>query len=287
MNIITKGLHIIAARPIKAIATIIKYIVLLFFAAVAIFPFYWAIISSMKTNDELYANPLSLPAVFSFDNYAAAWELAKIGPYFINTMFVSLSAVALVLLLAAMAAYIMSRVLKKSTPLYIFFSIGLMIPAHTIIVPLFTIFHNIGLTNNFIGLILAFAAMQLALAIFILYAFMRDLPIALEEAAFIDGCSRIETFFRVILPLTLPGMATVGILSFLYFWNEFLIPLVLMTKSEVKMLSQGIQALNGQYVTDVGIMFAGVVIVCIPVIIAFIIFQDQVVKGMVAGAVKG
>lgn len=281
------GIHIIIKKPMKSLLLLMKYMILSLISMLAIFPFYWAIISSMKTNDELYANPMSLPTHFSLDNYFAAWQLAKIGPYFINTTIVSVSAVAIVLILASMAAYIMARVLKKCMSLYLFFSIGLMIPTHTIMVPLFNIFHKIGITNNFIGLILAYAAMQFSLAVFIMYAFMRDLPMALEEAATIDGCTRQQIFFKVILPLSVPGMATVGILSFLYCWNEFLLPLVLITKSEMKMLSQGIQALNGQYVTDMGIMFAGVVIVCVPAVIAFIIFQEQIVKGMVAGAVKG
>ena len=244
------------------------------------------LVNSFRSNDQIYSNALGFPEQINFDNFVRAWQVGNIGTYFFNTLFVSVVAVALILVISAMAAYVLAKV-WNSKVLYLLFSLGLMIPAHTIIVPLFSIFNKVGLTNNFLSIILSYLAMELSLSIFILKGFMVALPKELDEAATIDGCSRTGAFFRVILPISLPGLATVGILAFLFCWNEFLIPLVLITKSEMKMLSQGIQDLNGQYVSELGVMFAGVVMMALPVVVVYLIFQEQVIRGMVAGAVKG
>ncbi|WP_077533829.1 carbohydrate ABC transporter permease [Massiliimalia massiliensis] len=272
--------------PIGYVAKIGKFIFLTVFAILALFPFYWMLVNSFRSNDQIYSNALGFPEQINFDNFVRAWQVGNIGTYFFNTLFVSVVAVALILVISAMAAYVLAKV-WNSKVLYLLFSLGLMIPAHTIIVPLFSIFNKVGLTNNFLSIILSYLAMELSLSIFILKGFMVALPKELDEAATIDGCSRTGAFFRVILPISLPGLATVGILAFLFCWNEFLIPLVLITKSEMKMLSQGIQDLNGQYVSELGVMFAGVVMMALPVVVVYLIFQEQVIRGMVAGAVKG
>ena len=263
-----------------------KFIFLSFFALLALFPFYWAIMNSVRDNQQIWGNPFGLPRTLEFSNYAQAWTIGNIGLFYVNTLFVSVTAVCLILLVSTMAAYVLARVWPNRI-LYLFIALGLMIPVHTILAPIFIIFHNIGLSNTFLSLILSYAVMQMALAIFIMRGFLHGLPKEFEEAAAIDGCGRTGAFFRIILPVSTPGLVTVTTLTFLYCWNELLLPLVLVTSTERRVLSLAVQALSGQYLTQYGIQFAGVILMIIPVIIIFLAFQETMIKGMVAGAIKG
>jgi len=281
-----EALEVGSNKSKRTIADVIKYLVLIVVAAASLYPFLWVLLSSFKTLDEIMVHPMSLPKRLLFSNYVNAWVKASIGKYYFNTFIVSIVAVALIVLISAMAAYILSRV-RPSFMIYTYFSLGLMIPIQAVIVPCFVIFFKAGLNNTRLSLILAYTAVNLSMAIFIMYGFMKELPRELEEAAVIDGCSRYRTFFSIMLPLSLPGLSTVAILNFLNCWNEFLLPLVLMTDKAKKVLSQGINDLNGQYFNDYGVIFAAILLMTLPVVIIYILFQEQVIRGMTAGAVKG
>lgn len=274
------------AAVFPSILKIIKYIILYSFGVICLYPFIWVFISSFKDNDEIYSRPFMLPQKWEFINYLEVWVSADIGINFFNSMFIATISVAIVVLISAMVAYVIARV-YTSKLLYIFFTLGIMLPTHTMLIPTFNIIKKMGLINSMAGLILVYVGGHISLCVFILVAFIKTLPIELEESAFLDGCSRYRTFFTIILPLSKPGIATVSTLSFLFFWNEYLFSLVIISSPKLKTLTQAIADLKGVYFTEYGLLCAGLMISIIPVLIMYILFQEQVIKGMTAGAVKG
>lgn len=256
------------------------------FALSSLSPFLWILLSSLKTNSEIYGKPFGLPSVLVFENYVTAWNNANIGVNLFNSLLVSFSAVAIVVLFGSMAAYILARV-KTSLFLYTYFTLGIMVPVHTILIPTFILMKDFGLNNTREGLIILYAVSNLSLAIFILVGFMKSIPVEIEEAAIMDGCSMPQVFFKVIFPLSMPGLATIGILTFLNCWNEYLFAYILISNDKLKTVTQGIFALQGAYNTNYGPLCAGLTLAIIPVMIIYVIFSEQVIAGMTAGAVKG
>lgn len=264
----------------------LRYFVAVFFAVMALFPFLWVVMNSFKNNKEIYGSPFKLPETIQLNNYLEAWSTAKIATYFFNSVIICFSAVILLVLVASMASYYISRI-KKSSALYNFFILGIMIPIHAMLIPTFIMLRHAGLLNTRLGLAIVYCAVNLSLSIFILVGFMKGIPREIEEAAEIDGASIYQTFFKVILPISRPGIATIATLSFLNAWNDFLYAQVIISNPLIKTITQGIYNLRGQYSIDYGLMSAGLVIAIIPVVVIYILFQEQVVKGMTAGAVKG
>jgi len=276
------------AGKIKKLNTssIVSFLFVMLYSLGCLVPFYWAVINSFKTNDEILVQPFSLPRVWKVMNYIDAWFGASMSTYFINTALYTVVATGTLLLIVSMASYIIARV-KTSLALYTYFTLGLMIPIQAIILPIFITMRDLGLSNTRISIILVYIALNISISTFILVGFMRSLPKELEEAAKIDGCSRYGTFFRIMLPLSAPGLATIGILAFLGNWNDYLVPLILLTDSKLKVISLGVQELRGMYSQDYGLITAGIVISFLPVVVIYIAFQEKVIAGMTAGAVKG
>lgn len=275
-----------SARGRTTAAAALRYFALVLITISTLFPFYWVVASSLKDTNKIIMEPLAPPRSLKAINYVSAWVKAKIDRYFVNSVIVSFSTVFCVLLFGSMASYILSKV-HTSLLLLSYFSLGIMIPIHTMLLPSFVILKTMGIYNTRLGLVLVMIGYQLSLSIVILVGFMRSIPNEIEEAAVVDGASRWRRFFTLIMPLAKPGLATAGILSFLTAWNDYLLPLVLITDQEKKVLSQGIQELKRAYEIDLGLMTAGIVIAAVPVIIVYILFQEYIVKGMTAGAVKG
>ncbi len=261
-------------------------LVLAVFALSTLFPFYWVLVSSLKDKHQIYANPFGLPANWHWGNYADIWQTAHLSRYFWNSLFISACAVAIMLLIGAMAAYVLAR-REKSDWLYAHFTLGIMIPVHAILIPSFVLLKQLHLLNSHFGLILIYVVSNLSLCVFILHGFLRGIPRELEEAAAIDGYGRVRTFVSIVLPLAKPGLATVGTLGFLNCWNEYLFAYVLIGSEPSKTLTQGVMALTGQYSTDYALVCAGLVVSMLPLWLVYMLFQEQIVKGMTAGAVKG
>jgi len=255
-------------------------------AVTMIYPFFWVILSSLKTTDEIFTSAFSLPRTLRFVNYYNAWVEASIGSCFGNSVVVSTIALAATLLFSSMAAYVLARKWKNRL-LFGYFTLGIMIPLQAIVIPSFLIIRNLGLINTRTGLILVYTVSGLSFGIFVLAGFFRTIPGEMEEAAVIDGSGFTTTFFRIILPMAKPAMASVGILSFLQYWNEYLFASVLIAKQQYKTLTQGIMALRGPYTTDYGMLTAGLALAIIPLIVVYVLLQKQVIEGMTAGAVKG
>jgi raffinose/stachyose/melibiose transport system permease protein len=273
-------------RTLKdSVGMLIKHLVLTAYALTALVPFLWVLISAFKDNTSIFTRPFSLPASFAFDNFIRAWKVGGIGLFFGNSLFISLMTLLLQLFLVSMAAYALSRVFLA--PLVMnYFLLGLMIPVHGTLIPDFLIVRSLGLTNSKFGVIIVMVSFM-SFGIFLLSSFMRQIPRELDEAAMIDGAGYIRIFFNVILPVSKPGLATIATFSFLGSWNEFLFSSVILNKKENMTITLGINYLKGQYVTDYGLLCAGLLFTIVPVVIMYLIFQEQVVKGMTAGAIKG
>lgn len=263
-----------------------KYVVLTVVAVICLYPFLWVVISSLKDNNEIYGEPFALPETPKFQNYVEAWTGADVARNFLNSIIVCVSTLVILIIVTAMGSYILTRV-KKSRLLDIYFSFGIMIPIHALLIPSVLIFKTLHLTDNLLSLVIMYTAVNISFSMFIMNGFMKNIPIELDEAATIDGCGKAQIFRYVILPVAKPGIATIATLAFLNCWNDLLMGLVLISSPEKKTLSLAISALKGSYATQYGLLCAGFVISIIPVVIMYLLFQKQVVAGMTAGAVKG
>jgi ABC-type glycerol-3-phosphate transport system permease component len=273
----------------------------LLFAALAayavwvVFPMLWVAYSSLKADNAIFRDAFALPPLtdLRFENYERAWREARFGDYFLNSVLVTGVSVALITALGAMAAYALARFYHPAGKVtFWLFLAGLMIPAQLGVIPLFFELRALGLLNSRLGLILVYTANGLPFAIFVLAGFFRSLPRTLYEAAVIDGCGEFSAFWRVLLPLARPGLVTVAIFQFIGVWKEYFFAFMLTSgdvDGGVRTLPLGLANLSitAQYRSNYGSLFAGIVLVTIPILIVYLLLQRQIVKGIAAGALKG
>lgn len=260
---------------------------LLGFALLMIYPLYWLFISAFKTSEDFFQHPFQLPKEWILDNFVRAWEVGNLGTAMINSVIVTLSATALTVFLSALTAYAISRFnFRLKGPLMAFFVIGLLIPIHSTLVPLFIMMNEVGLLNTYWALILPYTAFELPIGIFLTVAYMQSIPRDIEESAYIDGSGYWGVFFRMMLPLSVPILFTVAILAFLRFWNEFVFALVFINDSSLKTLPLSLAIFSDGYTTNYGLTMGAMAIAVIPTVIMYLIFQEQIMKGMLAGAIK-
>ncbi|MES9510319.1 carbohydrate ABC transporter permease [Streptomyces sp. NPDC000609] len=263
--------------------------VLIIWAILVVMPLLWAVMASFKTDDSILSTPWSLPDKLHFENWSRAWSQAHMSDYFFNTIVVVGCSLVGTLLLGSMAAYVLARFdFPGNRFIYYLFIGGMSFPIILALVPLFFVMNNMGLLNTRHGLIMVYIAYSLPFTVFFLTSFFRTLPSSVGEAAMLDGASHTRTFFQVMLPMAKPGLISVGIFNFLGQWNQYMLPTVLNTDPNHRVLSQGLVELaNSQgYKGDWSGLFAGLVMAMLPVLAAYIIFQRQVVAGLTAGAVK-
>jgi ABC-type glycerol-3-phosphate transport system permease component len=260
-----------------------------------VFPMVWVAYSSLKPDRAIFADTFALPSPgdLDFANYGNAWREAHFREYFLNSVLVTGCSVALIAALGAMAAYALARFrLPFGKAVFWLFLAGLMIPAQLAIVPLFFELRGLGLLNSRLGLILVYTANGLPFAIFILAGFFRSLPKGLYEAAVIDGCGEFAAFWRVLLPLARPGLVTVVIFEFIGIWKEYFNAYMLVggdTTGAARTLPLGLANLSivSVFRSDYGMLFAGLVLVTVPILLVYVLLQRQIVKGVAAGALKG
>jgi ABC-type glycerol-3-phosphate transport system permease component len=260
-----------------------------------VFPMIWVAYSSLKADDAIFRDAFGLPSLdaLQWGNFRAAWREAHFGGYFFNSVLITSVSVTAILLLGSMTAYALSRFYHPlGTALYGLFLAGLMVPVQLSIIPLFFELRAVGLLNSKLGLILVYTANGLPFAIFILAGFFRALPRSLYEAAVVDGCSEASAFWRVMLPLARPGLITVAIFQFIGIWKEYFFAFMFTSgaRSEgVRTLPLGLGnlAVAAQYHTDYGMLFAGIVMVTLPILLVYLLLQKHLVKGITAGALKG
>jgi len=269
--------------------TVVAQVVLVGWVLMGVVPLLWAVLTSFKSDREIFTSPWSPPTEWHFDNFVRAWTTANIGRYFVNSAIVVCAAVVLVMLLGAMVAYVLARYeFPGRNAIYYTLVAGMTFPIFLALVPLFFVVQNLGMLGTYHGLVLVYTAYALPFTVFFLTSFFRTLPGALVEAAMLDGCSHAGAFFRIMLPLARPGLISVGILNFFGLWNQFLLPLVLMPDQDRYVLSQGLAVLaaNQGYRSDWSALFAGLVIALLPVLAVYVVFQRRIQDGLATGALK-
>lgn len=270
------------------IGMIIIYIYLAILAIIYIAPLLWVLLVSGKTNSEVFTSPFSLPKLFQWDNYKVALTAGSLGKATINSLIVCGITLAVSMVIGAMIAFAIGRMKwKLSNAVMSFFMMGMMVPIHCILIPLFTTFSKYQLNNSLLGIILPYITFALPAVIFILTGFFRTMPNEVFEAACIDGCSIYQCFYKIALPLAKTGFAVVGMMTFVSTWNELLLAMVFISDPAKKTLPVSLTAFVGPYSTNYVQMFAAIVIAVIPTIIVYSIFSNQIVEGLTAGAVKG
>ncbi|MBL1291572.1 carbohydrate ABC transporter permease [Streptomyces sp. NE06-03E] len=282
-----------AVEPAKSsegkVLNVFSHGVLVIWAVLVVMPLLWAVMSSFKTDDSILSTPWSLPDKLHFENWSRAWNQAHMSDYFLNTILVVGGSLIGTLLLGSMAAYVLARFdFPGNRFIYFLFIGGMSFPIILALVPLFFVMNNMGLLNSVHGLILVYIAYSLPFTVFFLTSFFRTLPTSIAEAAMLDGATHTRTFFQVMLPMAKPGLISVGIFNFLGQWNQYMLPTVLNTDPDGKVLSQGLVELatSQGYKGDWSGLFAGLVMAMLPVLAAYIVFQRQVVAGLTAGALK-
>lgn len=274
----------------KKIVSTIKYTFLTFFAGISLYPLFWLLLYSFKDNEEILStNPYGLPMVWRFDNYVKAMTQFDLPLYFMNSIIVAFTSMLIGTVVALLFGYAIARMrFKFATPLRIYVILGMFIPVQVYIIPLILQVNRLNLTGSLWAVITPYIAMGLPFSILVLYGFYRQLPIELEESAFLDGASIFHTFVRIILPLMKPSIAALVIYQFMQYWNEFTLALLLLQDPELKTLPLGLATFVGQFSTQWGPTGATLVIASIPVIIMYIIFSDKVEEAMSAtSGIKG
>ena len=275
-------------RPAKA-SDVLVYAGLILWAFICLFPVYWMLTFSLKSNAEIFGeNVAGLPRYWIWGNYTRALNTGHMYVYFMNSVIVAAATILITLIASFMATYAMTRLVWKGRrAMNKLFMLGLTIPIHASIVPIYVTLSKLHMLSTRWAVIIPYSAFSLAMGILISTGFMGDIPYDLDEAAFIDGCGVWGTFVRVIAPLMLPAVATVGIYTFLQCWNELMFANVFISKDAIKTLPVGVQALSGQYTTDWGPIGAALSLATIPTLLVYVFLSKQIQESFIAGAVKG
>ncbi|WHY21151.1 carbohydrate ABC transporter permease [Paenibacillus sp. G2S3] len=283
-----------AKKPLLLISKIAVRFFLILWSLVVLYPVLWTFLTSLKDNQQvMLGKPWDFPSIFRFENYTNVWSRANFGDYFLNSIIVTVASTLLSLIMAATTAYILARFTFKSRGLFYFVYVAsMMIPTTLGLIPLFFLLGDMNLSNSLVGLTLVYSVGTIGIlpfGIFFLVGFFKALPRELEEAATIDGSSLYGVFFKIMLPLSKPGLITVGIMNALTVWNEYIMATVLINDPAKYTIPVGIAIMQGemQYRTEWGPLFAGLSISMIPVIVMYVLYQRQITGGLTAGALKG
>ena len=269
--------------------TIITQLLMTITAILFVAPVLIIINYSFKTKKELYlSNPLALPEGFYITNYIDAFKKLNLGVTYLNTLLYTAISVVMLALLCGAAAWAISRCREKFFKFsYIYFLVGILIPFQALFLPIYIIGFKTGLTNTRIGIILMYVATGMSFGVFLMTSFMTTVPLELEEAARIDGCSIYKTYFSIVMPLLKPAIATMTIMLSFLTWNDFLMANLFLSNKNLKTLTVAMQALFSQRTTDYTTAIAAIVLSALPVTILFISMQKYFIKGMTVGALKG
>ncbi len=250
-------------------------------------PLYSLFVTSFKTIAEVSKSPVALPHSWSFQFYIESWTKGNMSKYFLNSLIISVIAVIVVVIFSSLAAYGITKVKFFGHSFFYFFLLsGLFIPAQILIIPLFHLMSKTHLLNTFYGIILLYAAYALPFCVFLFCGFFKGIPEEISEAAKTDGCSELGIYLRIIMPLSKPVIATIVVLQFMWFWNEYIFALVFLNKPDVKTISLGLSQFEAAYVVNFSNLASGIIISIIPIVIIYIAFRRFFVKGLTAGAIK-
>jgi len=254
----------------------------------ALVPFITTTISSFKTDTELVQGALSLPKVWQWQNYVTAWVQGKFGIFFRNSVIVAVLVVVPSVILSAMTGFAFARYrFRGAGVLFAVFLLGMTIPSQALVIPLFYELKFMGLLNSHAAMILPQIAMSLSFGTLLMRTAFANLPREISEAAMVDGCTSWQAFWRVLLPLVRPILGTLALLFFIWTWNEFFLPFVVTTVEEYQTLPVGLLYFQQRWTSNVPVLCAGATIIFLPLTLLFLIFQRQLIEGIIAGSVKG
>jgi len=277
-----------SARPRAGrLLGLLTTLALIIIAVVFFFPMVWMVLSSFKTNSDIFSAPFALPTSIDFARWGEAWEVGHIGQYALNSVIVTGASVFAILLLGAAAAFAFSRYRFRGRQLFMgLLALGLLLPLQSYFIAQSTMFTDLAITDTRLALIIPYTAMGLPLAVYLLKVYLDSLPDELFEAARIDGAGDLRVFWLLALPLLRPGLATVAIFSALACWNEFLLALLYIQDDSLKTIPTGLLAFSSRYVTDYGLLFSALSIVTLPMIVIYVVFNKQIIEGITAGSMK-
>ncbi|WP_144940108.1 carbohydrate ABC transporter permease [Paenibacillus sp. 32O-W] len=266
---------------------IAQYFIAYLLAFISLYPVFLMLISSLKTNIDIFKHPMGLTTKLSFQAYVKLIDQLPYLDYLTNSIFVSVVSVALIIVSGSLASFYIARYsFRWNGALFFFFLLGMMIPIKLGIVPLFLLMKQLAIINTQWSLIFVYTAIGIPLSVLILTGFFRTLPKELEEAARIDGCSDLGIFRNVLLPLMRPALGTVMIMNFITVWNDFFFPLIFIQDETRKTIPVGMLTLFGEYSTDWSVLFAGLTLSSLPMLVLFFLASKQFMDGLTAGAVK-
>lgn len=263
-------------------------IILILIALIYLYPIYQMVFTSLKEKGEMINHPLGFPRKISFYNYVIAWNSMGVPMAFMSSLIITFGGIIFTVFLSSLASYPLARIdLKLNKTIYSLFVCGIMLPSYTGIIPLVKLYKFLHLANSYWGLIIFYIATITPYAVFIYTGFLKSVPKELEESAIIDGCNEFKTYWKIIMPLMKPATSSIVIICSQWIWNDFLMPLVLISDAWKKPLSPTINYFFEKYNVNWNYAFAGFVMTVIPIIILFLLLQKQYIKGIAAGAIKG
>jgi ABC-type glycerol-3-phosphate transport system permease component len=276
-------------KPSKYLEQVAVYGILVGTALFAIFPIAWAILTSLKGEATIFLYPPQwLPDPLTFENYTHVLYNSNIPRYFLNSVFVVFMTILLSLTLSSHGGYAAARFSFRGKNVLLFIILlTVMIPGIVVLIPLYLLATQVGLLDTYWGLILVYTTWQIPTVLWLMRGFFETIPQELEEAALIDGCSRLGAFYRIIWPLTRPGLAAAAIIVFVNIWNEFIIALTLTTSDDKRLLPVGLYYYIGAFGIEWGKLMAAVSLALIPIILLFIFLQRSFIKGLSSGSIKG
>ena len=275
-------------KCIKIFRSIIANLIVAVISITCLYPIIWLIYSSMKTSAEFDANVISLPSVWNMDNFKKVLEISNMGRYMMNSIFTAVCSVLIILLFSFIIGYFLARYqFRGRGVIYGCFLVGMLIPVHSLMIPIYVIFSKLGLSDKQITLILPYVAFQMPVAMYIVESYIHSIPQEVEEAAAIDGAKFSTILFRIILPMAIPALTTAGIIAFFYCWNEFSFALVLTTQEKLRTIPLGLTMFKGSYTTNYPMLMAAMTIAIAPALVLYGCFSKNIMNGMLAGAVKG
>lgn len=269
--------------------TLAVQIIMTVCAVIYLAPIFIILNYSFKTKKELYlGSPLSLPHSLNLENYSKAFEKLNMKATFFNTLLYTGISVVILAVLCGTTAWAIARCHRKFFKFaYVYFIVGILIPYQALFLPIYTIGYKMKLTNTRYGIIFMYVATGISFGVFLMTSFMSTVPLELEESARIDGCSVIQTYFRIVLPLLKPAMATLIIMQAFQIWNDYLLASLYVSKKQLKTLTVAIQSLFSAQSSDYTTAMAAIVISVLPIAVLFLSLQKYFIKGMTVGAVKG
>ncbi len=250
-------------------------------------PIFWMYSSSMRSNGEIILDPLGLPTKIDFSNYATAWEVADMGRHFLISFTITAISMVIVVVLSTLAAYAFSRLeFSGRKALYVFFLLGLILPVQSFLVGLFIMFRQMGLLNSLWSVILPVSAIGLPLSILLSKNYFDSLPSSLEESAYLEGAGTFTIYRLIILPLSVPIIATVITFTVIGVWNEFMIPFVMVQNADLRPLTTSLYVFSTKYSANYALKLAALTMIATPMFLIYFAFQSQIQKGITAGAIK-